>query len=123
MTDINQYAIPAGNWNDVVWHLLKAGFEHIIHPHRNTESYIFLNKRLGTNQYDKQINDIRDGLMTELFNYSEVKLRGEVSSLCSIGDHYFLPFTNIGGAIHASQLQSFRQKVVSMYLSKCLLNR
>ena len=121
MTDINQYAIQAGNWKDVVLHLLRSGFEPIIHPHGITESYIFLNKRLGTNQYDKLINDIRDGLMTELFNYSEVKIKGEVSSLCSIGEHNFLPFTNIGGAIHASQLQSFRQKFVSMYLSKCLL--
>jgi len=122
MTDVNQYAIPAGNWKDVVLHLLRSGFEPIIHPHGITESYIFLNKRLGTNEYNKQVINIRDALMTEFFNHSEVKLRGmEASSLCAIGDHYFLPFANIGGAIHASQLQPFREKFVSMYLSKCLL--
>jgi len=121
MTDLNQYSIPGENWKDVVWHLLKAGFEPIIHPHGITESYMFLNKRLSINEYNKHIITIRDTLMTKFFNQAGIKFTGGVSSFSAIGDHFFLPFTNIGGAIHASQLQPFREMFVSFYLSKCLL--
>jgi len=123
MTDIDQYSIPGENWKDVVMHLLKAGFEPIIHPHGITESYIFLNKRLNINEYNKQIIKIRNALMTKFFYQCGIEIMGaaDINQLSAIGDHYFLPFTNIGGAIHAAQLQPFREKFVSIYLSKCLL--
>ena len=53
MTDVKQYYIPGEKWKDVVWYLLKVGFEPIIHPHRITDIYIFLNKRLSINVYNK----------------------------------------------------------------------
>ena len=34
----------------------------------------------------------------------------------SLGDHQFLPLSHVGGAIHASKLQDFRQDFVSFYL-------
>jgi hypothetical protein len=44
----------------------------------------------------------------------------KTSAFSSLGDHSFLPFTHIGGSIHASQLQSFREEFVNAYLGYIL---
>ena len=117
MTDISQYAVPPDNWRDVVLHLLRAGFEPLIHPHAITESYLFINSAMKPNYFSSIIQVIRDREMKDYFASFPVRNVSASSLDCSsLGDHFFLPLTHVGGSIHASKLQPFREKFVAYYL-------
>ena len=103
-------------------HLLKSGFEPLIHPHGITESYVFINSSLNSSYFCSLLSAIRDRLMKRFFDQNSIDI--PISKICafsSLGDHMFLPFTHIGGSIHASQLQSFRETFMSAYLIKLLV--
>ena len=118
MTDVRQYSVPPNNWKEVVIHLVRSGFEPLIHPHGITESYIFINSSLNPSYLTSTISAIRDRLMKNFFAQHGFDIQREMSSVyASLGDHMFLPFTHIGGSIHATLLQPFREQFVSAYLS------
>jgi len=118
MTDTSQYSVPEDNWQEVVLHLLKSGFEPLVHPHGITESYIFINSSLNTSYLTSMAAAIRDQLMQDFFSRIDISIeREKCSSFSSLGNHMFLPFTHIGGAIHATLLQPFREKFIAAYLS------
>jgi len=117
MTDPGQYAVDRGNWIAVVQHLLLAGFEPLVHPHGITESYIFVNSLMNMKYYIPVIGAIRDRHMKEFFALHSISVSSAQASIySSLGDHMFLPLTHIGGSIHASKLQSFREDFISWYL-------
>lgn len=121
MTDTAQYFVPPNNWKEVVFHLLRSGFEPLIHPHGITESYVFINSSFDSSYITSLLSAIRDRLMKRYFDQNGIAI--PVNKCCafsSLGDHMFLPFTHIGGSIHASQLQPFREEFIDAYLS-CLL--
>ena len=121
MTDINQYAVSPESWKEVVLHLLRAGFEPIVHPHGITESYLFVNSFVSPCLLFSTITCIRDKLMTKLFLQHGIDIEPEKAcSFSALGDHMFLPFSHIGGSIHASLLQPFREEFVTAYLGHIL---
>jgi FkbM family methyltransferase len=121
MTDIGQYAVHPNNWKEVVLHLLKSGFEPLIHPHGITESYIFVNSSLNSSYFISAISAIRDRLMKQFFDEHGMDInRKEICAYSSIGDHMFLPLTHVGGSIHATQLQPFREELITAYLGYIL---
>lgn len=121
MTDIGQYSISPNNWKEVVLHLLKSGFEPLIHPHGFTESYLFVNSSLNSSYFSSLLSAIRDRLMKKFFDQNSIDIPiNKIGAFSSLGDHMFLPFTHIGGSIHASQLQPFREEFVAAYLSYLL---
>jgi len=118
MTDVGQYSVSPNNWKEVVMHLIRSGFEPLIHPHGITESYVFVNSSLNLSCFTSAISDIRDRLMKDFFAKHGLDIDGEETCIyASLGDHMFLPFTHIGGTIHASLLQPFREEFVAKYLS------
>jgi FkbM family methyltransferase len=117
MTDLGQYSVSPNDWKTVVAHLLESGFEPLIHPHGITESYIFINSSLNPGYFVSAISSIRDRLMKQLLAQSGIEV--EVEDVCaysSLGDHMCLPLTHIGGSIHATLLQAFREAFVAYYL-------
>jgi FkbM family methyltransferase len=121
MTDVGQYSVSPNNWKEVVMHLIRSGFEPLIHPHGITESYIFINSSLNLSYFTSAISAIRDRLMKNLFAEHGLDVDGEKTCIyASLGDHMFLPFTHIGGTIHASLLQPFREEFVANYLSSSI---
>ena len=118
MSDVSQYSVSQNAWKEVVTHLIRSGFQPIIHPHGITESYIFVNSLLDSRYFTSCITAIRDRLMKNFFAQHGMNVGlDEVSVYSSLGDCMFLPFTHIGGAIHASLLQPFREEFVSNYLN------
>lgn len=121
MTDISQYSVSPSNWKEVVLHLLRSGFEPLIHPHGITESYIFVNTSLSPSYFTSLSAAIRDGLMKKFFENNGLDIpSNKCAAFSSLGDHMFLPFTHIGGSLHATQLQPFREEFVSGYLGHLL---
>jgi len=121
MTDTAQYSVSPNNWKEVVLHLLRSGFEPLIHPHGITESYVFINSSFNQFYITSALSAIRDRLMKRYFDQNGMVI--PVNKCCafsSLGDHMFLPFTHIGGSIHASQLQPFREEFVAAYLDYLL---
>ncbi len=117
MTDPSQYHVAPSNWKEIVFHLLKAGFEPVIHPHGLTESYLFMNTRIGIQKFAPLINQIRNQLMARFFDAIGFNVPTDQANVyASLGDHLFLPFSHVGGAIHASLLQPFRESFVIEYL-------
>lgn len=117
MTDTAQYSVSPNNWKEVVFHLLRSGFEPLIHPHGITESYVFINSSINSSYVTSALSAIRDRLVKRYFDQNGMTI--PVSRCCafsSLGDHMFLPFTHISGSIHASQLQSFREEFIAEYL-------
>jgi FkbM family methyltransferase len=125
MADTEQYLVPSLNWKEVVFHLLKAGFEPIVHPHGITESYLFINPRLAriSMKYVSAIaSNVRNELMQVYFSQNNMRVSiDRLNSVCSIGDQMFLPLTHIAGSIHASQLQRFRERFLQVYFSILLV--
>ena len=121
MTDTTQYSVSPNNWKEVVLHLLRSGFEPLIHPHGITESYVFINSSLNSSYITSVMSAIRDRLMKKLFDQNGIPIPiNKCSAFSSLGDHMFLPFTHIGGSIHASQLQPFREEFIAAYLGYIL---
>ncbi len=121
MTDTSQYSVSPNNWKEVVMHLVRSGFEPIIHSHGITESFLFINSSLNPAYFISIISAIRDRLMKQFFAQNGLDIeRDEASIYSSLGDHMFLPFTHIGGSIHASLLQPFREEFVTHYLTSCI---
>ena len=117
MTDIGQYSVHPDNWKHVVQHLLLSGFEPLIHPHGLTESYLFINSTLKPQSFSPIINLIRDKHMKSFFSDSTgCPFPYDTACFASLGDHSFLPLTHVGGSIHASKLQNFREDFISFYL-------
>ena len=118
ITDKRQYSVSPNNWKEVTSHLIRSGFETLIHPHGITESYIFLNSSLNLSHLTPVISAIRDRLMKKFFADHGLDVDGEKTCIyASLGDHMFLPFTHIGGSIHSSLLQQFREQFISTFLS------
>ncbi|KZR79909.1 hypothetical protein PMIT1342_01854 [Prochlorococcus marinus str. MIT 1342] len=118
MTDTLQYSVSKDNWKHVTLHLLKAGFEPIIHPQGITESYLFFNSKCNFTYIKPHLKILRD-------KFSRTVLPKDIpndlrtltpSLLTSLGDRQFLPFSHIGGSIHPTHLQEFRELFVSYYL-------
>ena len=121
MTDTAQYSVSPNNWKEVVLHLLRSGFEPLIHPHGITESYVFINSSFNSSYITSILSAIRDRLMKRFFDQNGMAIPiNKCCAFSSLGDHMFLPFTHIGGSIHASQLQPFREEFIAAYLG-CLL--
>lgn len=117
MTDPSQYSVSREDWKHVVHHLLRSGFEPVVHPHGITESYLFINRKYINSQLLDLIRNTRDMLSDQLFQREGLLSDGfESNLLSSLGDHMFLPLTHCGGALHASLLQDFREAFVSNYL-------
>lgn len=90
MTDISQYSISSNNWKEVVLHLLKSGFEPIIHPHGITESYIFINSSLNAFCFTSLLSAIRDRLMKRFFYQNSIDVPiNKICAFSSLGDHMF----------------------------------
>jgi len=124
MTDTQQYTVSTNAWRQVVSHLIRAGFEPLIHPHGITESYIFINSLINPSYYTSSIEWIRDRVMSQYFAESDFASSGNSPRVISaLGDHMFLPLTHVGGSIHASRLQQFREGVVSFLLTNLDLLR
>lgn len=121
MTDTTQYSVSPNNWKEVVLHLLKSGFEPLIHPHGITESYVFINSSFNPCYITSSISSARDRLMKSYFDQNGISIpANKCPSFSALGDRMFLPFTHIGGSIHASQLQPFREDFIASYLGHIL---
>jgi len=90
MTDTAQYSVSPNNWKEVVLHLLRSGFEPLIHPHGITESYVFINSSFNQFYITSALSAIRDRLMKRYFDQNGMVI--PVNKCCafsSLGDHMF----------------------------------
>lgn len=119
MTDPSQYEIKAGSWKDTCTHLIRAGFEPLVHPLGMTESYLFVNfDNLLLNKSDLKhiIESARDDTMDQLFAESKSSdSRQKPNMYASIFESGFLPLTHVGGVIHCSMIERFRKLVLARY--------
>jgi len=121
MTDTAQYSVSPNNWKEVVLHLLRSGFEPLIHPHGITESYVFINSSFNSSYITSVLSAVRDRLMKRFFDQNGWAIPfNKCCAFSSLGDYMFLPFTHIGGSIHASLLQPFREEFIAAYLGYLL---
>jgi len=118
MTDTLQYSVSKDNWKHVLLHLLKAGFEPIIHPQGITESYLFYNSKCDFKYIKPHIKLLRDKFSRNVLPNTPPNDLKTLPPflLTSLGDRHFLPFSHIGGSIHPQHLQEFRELFVSYYL-------
>lgn len=76
MTDTSQYSIPKNNWKEVVLHLLRSGFEPLIHPHGITESYVFMNSSIKPSYFTSHLSLLRDRLAQRFFESTGLNATG-----------------------------------------------